>query len=92
MKLFEQHNLSIQNYITKSASRMVSDKQKSFAFSFTKGKSLTQQYQPMEGLYKLTYNGEAPKKESQPPCEESDTHVTEEYHVKRNKICPKELI
>ena len=46
----------------------------------------------MEGLYKLTYNGEAPKKESQPSCEESDTHVTEEYHVKRNKICPKELI
>jgi hypothetical protein len=46
----------------------------------------------MEGLYKLTYNGEAPKKETQIPSEESDTHVTEEYHVKRNKICPKELI
>lgn len=61
---------------------MVGDKSKSFAMTFTKGKSLTQQYQPIEGLYKTSYYGSARKRDKEEPKEESKTYVTEEYNVK----------
>jgi hypothetical protein len=46
----------------------------------------------MEGLYKLNYYGKARKKDKSESVEESPTYITEEYNVKQNKVCSKELL
>ena len=46
----------------------------------------------MEGLYKISYYGSARKKDKDEAKEESKTYVTEEYNVKQNKVCSKELL
>lgn len=58
---------------------MVAEKNKTYAITMTKGKCLTQQYQPMEGLFKLNYYGRAKKREKVKPDENESIYITDEY-------------